>query len=433
MLSGEYAIESDENYQRFCSNFLATKAEGFDRPLFFTNEEGIDWVNKRGTAWPAVIGADEARQIGAVVAIDPKSDKVKPIWGMGRHNHENSVAVPGYGKPVVLSGDDSFVSNPAQSQLYSYIAKNSNDVWKDRGDLWAFVADAPGVDDYYDFPVGSSMSVAGRFVKVPKDVATGHAPDGSELMAADKGYPLPPNDGTWQRDPNGVGLDGPQWVLEHWGDTQTKPVFQFTRVEDIAYDRRRGMQNVVYVVDSGRGATSAGGNAFTSTNGRVWKLVLDPEGPDPGALVLSPDRGRRRSGQGRRRDPPAGQHRVDREEPALHGGSRLEPAVPGRVDRPGCDHGKDLAVRPRGRLEACGREGRISRQTKARPTRMRHRWATSAPGSRAASSMPRRCSGLGAFLVDVQAGTLVIDEEVRGNLTYQRDGGQLGLLRIPGA
>jgi hypothetical protein len=41
--------------------------------------------------------------------------------------------------------------------------------------------------------------------------------------------------------------------------------------------------------------------------------------------------------------------------------------------------------------------------------------------------------GPGAFLVDVQAGTLVIDEEVRGTLTYQRDGGQLGLLRIPGA
>ena len=41
--------------------------------------------------------------------------------------------------------------------------------------------------------------------------------------------------------------------------------------------------------------------------------------------------------------------------------------------------------------------------------------------------------GPGAFLVDVQAGTLVIDEEVRGTLTYQRDGGQLGILWIPGA
>ena len=50
----------------------------------------------------------------------------------------------------MLSGDDSFVTNPAQSQLYSYIADDSDAVWNDEGDLWAFVAD--GVDDYYDFP-----------------------------------------------------------------------------------------------------------------------------------------------------------------------------------------------------------------------------------------------------------------------------------------
>ena len=41
---------------------------------------------------------------------------------MGRLNHENSVAVPGYGYPVLLTGDDSFVNVPAQSQVYSYIA-----------------------------------------------------------------------------------------------------------------------------------------------------------------------------------------------------------------------------------------------------------------------------------------------------------------------
>ena len=58
-----------------------------------------------------------------------------------------------------------------------------------------------------------------------------------------------------------------------------RPQREFVRLEDIAYDKRPGMQNVVYVVDSGRGATSAGGNAFTSTNGRVWKLVLDPSNP----------------------------------------------------------------------------------------------------------------------------------------------------------
>lgn len=432
VLSGEYAIESDENYQRFCSNFLATKAQGFDRPLFFTNEEGIDWVNKRGTAWPAVIGADEARQIGAVVAIDPKSDKVKPIWGMGRHNHENSVAVPGYGKPVVLSGDDSFVSNPAQSQLYSYIAKNSNDVWKDRGDLWAFVADAPGVDDYYDFPVGSSMSVAGRFVKVPKDVATGHAPDGSDLMAADKGYPLPPNDGTWQRDPNGVGLDGPQWVLEHWGDIQTKPVFQFTRVEDIAYDRRRGMQNVVYVVDSGRGATSAGGNAFTSTNGRVWKLVLDPKDPTRvlsfSVLIEGDDAPVKAVDEIHQPD------NIESTEKSLlftedPGSSQQFPV--GSTD-PAATTARiwqyDLAAgtkRVAAKVNQSADEGPTDED--AAPVGNLGAWESS--GIVDASKV----FGPGAFLVDVQAGTLVIDEEVRGNLTYQRDGGQLGLLRIPGA
>ena len=39
--------------------------------------------------------------------------------------------------------------------------------------------------------------------------------------------------------------------------------------------------------------------------------------------------------------------------------------------------------------------------------------------------------GKGAFLVDVQAGSLIVQEEQRGTLTYQREGGQLLLLRLP--
>jgi hypothetical protein len=432
VLSGEYTIASSENYQRFCSSFLATKEHGFDRSLLLTNEEGIDWVNRSGEAWPAVIGSDAARQIGAVVAVDERSGKSRPIWGMGRLNHENSVAVPGYRKPVVLTGDDSFVSNPAQAQLYSYIAKDADDVWKDRGDLWAFVADTPGVDDYYDFPVGSTMSVSGRFVKVPKDVATGRAADGTELMAADKGYPLPPNDGTWQRDPNNIGVDGPQWVLEHWGDTQAKPVFQFVRVEDIAYDKRRGMQNVLYIVDSGRGATSAGGNAFTSTNGRIWKLVLDPKDPTrvlsfsvliegddapvkavdeihqpdnlestEKSLLFTEDPGSSQQFPATSTDPAATTARIWQFDLAT--GTKR---VAAKVNQSADEGPTDVDAAPRGNLGAWESSGIVD-----------------------ASSV----FGPGSFLVDVQAGSLVIKEEVRGTLTYQRDGGQLGLLRIPGA
>ncbi len=41
--------------------------------------------------------------------------------------------------------------------------------------------------------------------------------------------------------------------------------------------------------------------------------------------------------------------------------------------------------------------------------------------------------GKGAYLIDIQAGTLIVEEEQRGTLTYQREGGQLLLLRAPGS
>jgi len=278
--TGKMVITSDEDFQRFCSNFLATAKEGFDRELLFTNEESVDWVNRSGKAWPATIGADEARQSGVVVAHDVKTGKTRPIWGMGRHNHENSVAVPGFDDLVLLSGDDTFTNSPSQSQLYSYIAPDADAVWNDAGSLWAFKATTAGYTKYEDFAPGSSASITGDFIAVPRNIAEGRNADGTEIMAGDVGFPLPPNDGTWQRDPSGVGIDGPQWVLEHW--SQINGVFSFIRVEDIAYDKRPGMSNVVYVVDSGRGSAPATGPTFgpgISTNGRVWKMVLDPANP----------------------------------------------------------------------------------------------------------------------------------------------------------
>ena len=295
-LRGSFAIDSSEGFQRFCSNYLATSKEGFTRDILFTNEESPDYVFRREDSWPPPIDDPNQEEAGVVVALDARSGKHHPIYGMGRHNHENSVALPGYGKPVVLSGDDTFTSGPllgvadtpdvpAQSQLYSYIARNTSDVLKDKGDLWAFVSTTPGVSDYYDVPPGSPMSITGHFIKVPRNIATGKNPDGSELHAEDVGYPEPPNNGTWQPEPRWQqpppvpGVDGPQWVLQHWSDLNH--VFQFVRVEDVAYDKRPGMGNVLYIADSGRGRTEAQSldTPFKSTNGRVWKMVFDKSDP----------------------------------------------------------------------------------------------------------------------------------------------------------
>jgi hypothetical protein len=266
VLNGSFAIPSSVGYQRFCSNYLATEREGFDRDILFTNEEAIDYVFRQEDSWPPPIGPPDEKQIGLVVALDVRNGKHRAIPGMGRHNHENSVPIPGYDDLAVLSGDDTFTSGPltipaggplpagtrpAQSQLYSYIAPDTDALLADEGELWAFVSDNPSFNDYYDFTPGSTQSVSGHFVKVPKKIATGIDDDGSELKAADVGFPLPPNDGSWQRDNRtptpSTGYDGPQWVLEYW--SQLNNVFQFVRVEDIAYDKRPGMEKTVYVVD----------------------------------------------------------------------------------------------------------------------------------------------------------------------------------------
>ena len=292
VLNGSFAISSSSGYQRFCSNYLATSKEGFDREILFTNEEAIDYVFRQEASWPPPIGHPDEKQIGLVVALEVKTGKHHPIYGMGRHNHENSVPIPGYDELVVLSGDDTFTSGPltgvtfppgitapAQSQLYSYIASSTDALLADEGDLWAFVSDDLAFDDYYDFVPGSAQTVSGHFIKVPKNIATGLNADGTEIKAADVGFPLPPTNGSWQRDnrtTTPIGYDGPQWVLEYWSDINN--VFQFVRVEDIAYDKRNGMQNVAYIVDSGRGTAATPGPGV-STNGRVWKMVFDTADP----------------------------------------------------------------------------------------------------------------------------------------------------------
>jgi hypothetical protein len=459
VLNGSFAIDSGSGYQRFCSNYLATSREGFSRPILFTNEETPDYVFRREASWPPPLDSPDQSEAGLVVALDTQTGKHHPIPGMGRHNHENSVPLPGFGKPVLFSGDDTFTSGPlngvafpsgitvpAQSQLYSYIAPTTDALLGDQGDLWAFVSDTPGVHSYYDVIPGSNSQVTGHFIKVPKDIATGRNADGTEIKAADKGFPAPPTNGSWQRDLRSVaplGIDGPQWVLEYWSDINN--VFQFVRVEDIAYDKRPGMGNVVYIVDSGRGRTQAQSldtPNFRSTNGRVWRMVLDPNDPTKvtslkvfvegddnpvqtlneihqpdniestqNGILVAEDPGGSQQFPVNSADPNATTGRLWRV-PFSGSAGAGTPSVVVKIDQSADGGSTDVDGRPNGNLGA---------------------WETT--GIVDASD----AFGPDMFLINVQAHTLWVEKapgddnngDGQPDFTYKREGGQLLLLHIP--
>ena len=469
-LSGSFVIPSSGGFQRFCSNYLATSKEGFTKDILFTNEESPDYSLRQENSWPPALADPNQEENGVVLALDVAAGTYQPIYGMGRHNHENDVAIPGFDKLVVMSGDDTFTSGPlsdplstttplaalapSQSQLYSYQAGNTRNILADKGDLWAFVSDDPAFDDYYDFTPSSTRSVSGHFVKVPRNIATGQNSDGSEITAADVGYPAPPNDGTWQRDlrtNNTVGIDGPQWVLEYW--SQLHNVFNFVRVEDIAYDKRPGMGNVVYVVDSGRG-TAGVSQAGRSSNGRVWKMVLAPDNPKKVASlsvfvegddnpvktlneIHQPDNiETTQTGILVTEDPGSSQQFTPAQQasdPTNATTARLwyvpfsgTPEVVVKIDQSADETAADQdppdVILPGSMLNSPGNWGA---------------WETSGIVDASAAFGP------GAFLIDVQAHTFWVEsapgpdtfidsEMVNPDFTYKREGGQLVLIRIPG-
>jgi hypothetical protein len=226
-------------------------------------------------------------------------------------------------------------------------------------------------------------------------------------------------------------------VLDYW--SRTNHAFGFVRVEDIAYDKRPGMSNVVYVVDSGRGTSGAPGPG-KSTNGRVWKMVLDPanpkhvtslsilvEGDDnpvktlreihqpdniettPNSLLITEDPGSSQQFSPTDASPDATTARLWRV--PLSGGA---PEVVAKVDQSADESAVDVDAAGKGNLGA---------------------WESSGVVDASAAF------GAGAFLVAVQAHTLWVakapgDDNVPPagpDFTYKREGGQLVLVRVPGA
>jgi hypothetical protein len=396
-LAGSYVIPSEANYQRFCSNFLASHKQGFSRPILFTNEEATDFVNRTGTAWPPGPGAEQA---GVVVAYDVKSGQYRSIYGMGRHNHENSVALEKYGHPVVLSGDDTF-SAPA-SQLYMYTAANADAVWNDQGTLWAFQSSNPAVNDYGD--LSGSQSAAGHFIQVPANIAKGD-----------------------------------QTALENWSNANN--VFQFIRVEDIAYDRHH--HNVVYFADTGepralpdpatgRLRRGPAGTMGPWPNGRLFKMVLDPKDPTQveSLSILIDGDVRGAAGAGALdliHQPDNVETTKDlllfQEDPGTQNQYPIGTGTPARIWAYDLKRGGDPYV-----------VARVNQSADEGPTDVDASTAKGLWGSWESSGIVEASKffGKGAFLVDIQAHTLAVQEEVHGPLTFVREGGQLLLFRLPG-
>ena len=260
----EEVLSAGEGYIRFCSAFMAGPAQGFDRYTMLLNEESDDVIDvPAGAAYGADPAIAPYRQGGYAVALDVATGEATPISRMGRHNHENSVPVPGgWNELAILSGDDTF--NAPSSQLYLYTAKDDDAFLADKGQLWAFQVTATDdgpvdpldpfndANDYLEIQPGDTVS--GRFIHVPTDIA------------------------------RGVTGDRPQAALEAWSNANN--VFQFVRVEDLAYDPAdprtvyftdTGTTRLVESTTTGRLFRAASGGA--SENGRVFRMVLNEKDP----------------------------------------------------------------------------------------------------------------------------------------------------------
>ncbi len=266
VLSASEAIPPEAGFLRFCSASMAGPAEGLSRFIFFTGEETNDVVPvPAGAPYGSDPSTAPDRQAGYAVALDVASGAFVQIEGMGRLNHENTVVVPGgWSRFALLTTDDTF-SGPS-AQLYLYLASKEDHIWQDKGGLWAFrvtrTDEGPvtptdpfnDANDYLDLQPGDDWQ--GEFIRVPKKIAEGQT------------------------------ADLPQDALEQWSNDNN--VFQFIRLEDLAYDKNA--PRTVYIADTGRsrvvpdpttGRMKRGpsGTVGLADNGRIFKMVFNKANP----------------------------------------------------------------------------------------------------------------------------------------------------------
>ena len=278
-------LPASAGFIRFCSSFMVGPEHGFDHYTLLLNEESNDQLlipagapYESDPSLPANATFPARRQAGLAAYLDTRTGKFDALEGHGRHNHENTVVVPGgwAGQIVDLSGDDTFTTTstaarPNLSQVYLHSTLNAETFVAGEGTLYGFRVTGTGGDpivpgdafnganDYFDIEVGDTWT--GEFIPVPENIANG---DTSDL---------------------------PQDALEDWSNQMN--IFQFIRVEDIAYDPDD--PRTVYFTDTGNtrlyhddsigrlrrlpSNTDPLIGQSKSSNGRLFKLVMNASNP----------------------------------------------------------------------------------------------------------------------------------------------------------
>ncbi len=242
-LIGGPALETNgvRAFARFCSATLAGEDEGFDRTIFFTNEEEDE---------DARTFDGKGGQSVAILQSDRGVWQAHALSRLGHFSKENTVPQPRYdGWTVILPLEDG-PSTP-DSQLYMYVGRKdpSPDASVlDRngllgGHLYVFVAD--GYTGEAD-ATGAGTEIPGRWVKIP----TAKKLNTEQLEAAS----------------DAVGA------------------FGFVRIEDGAFSRTD--PNTFYFVTTGSGARRDDGT-YVNELGRLYRLELDPSDPrGPATLTI---------------------------------------------------------------------------------------------------------------------------------------------------
>jgi hypothetical protein len=214
-------------FGRFCSSSLAYKEAGFDRPIFFANEEsgpGGAFDPKGALLWAVFDG-----QIHSLVK-------------HGRFAWENALVRPDAGEWTVVMGMEDG-PNTLDNQLYMYVGKKNKSKGAsvlsrnglDTGKLYVFVSDTLGKTGENNFTSGS---IVGHWEELPDQTSVDQATLEAQTDAV-----------------NPAGVNGPGG-------------FTFVRVEDGAWSKTD--KNKFYFVTTGSGAPTTG-----NVLGRAYQVDFD--------------------------------------------------------------------------------------------------------------------------------------------------------------